>query len=82
MPITNRHIFKQNKNQALVTLEKSKEIIITKILRKLTKSISVGSITFKLDNGINIKCDSGYQGPNAVINIHSYKVLKKPTNKR
>ena len=77
MPITNRHIFKQNKNQALVTLEKSKEIIITKILRKLTKSISVGSITFKLDNGINIKCDSGYQGPNAVINIHSYKVLKK-----
>ena len=75
MSIDNRHTSIQN--QSLISSRKNKITFIDRILHKVTKAISSGSITFKLENGKSIKCDSGYKGPEAIINIHSYKLVKR-----
>ena len=77
MSVHNRHILEQTPNQTSISLKQNNLTFIDRILRKLTESISSGSVIFKLENGKAIICDSGYKGPDAIINIHSYKVIKR-----
>ena len=62
MSVTNRNTLKRDKNHSLINFGKPKELIISKVLGKLTETISAGCITFKLDNGKSIECDSGRHG--------------------
>ena len=77
MSVHNRHILEQTPNQTSISLKQNNLTFIDRILRKLTESISSGSVIFKLENGKAIICDSGNKGPDATINIHSYKVIKR-----
>ena len=77
MSVTNRNTLKRDKNHSLINFGKPKELIISKVLGKLTETISAGCITFKLDNGKSIECDSGRHGPRAIIYLHSLKVVKR-----
>ena len=77
MPVNNHQTIVLNPNRNLVVSKQKNVIFINRILRKLTESISSGSVIFKLENGKAIICDSGNKGPDATINIHSYKVIKR-----
>ena len=52
-------------------------MVAEKLVMRLTRSISVGSVTFVLEDETEIPSDSGNPGPAAVIKVHSLKGIRR-----
>ena len=50
---------------------------LDRVVRSLTRSLSRGRISFVLADGYEIVCDSGSDGPEAVMKIHSSSALRR-----
>jgi len=70
MSVETSNIIEPNTNQKLMGSKQKNVTFIDRILRKSTEKITSGSIIFELENGTIIRCDSGNEGPEAIIKIH------------
>ena len=77
MSFDTNNLIESNRNQELIGLKQNKLAFVDRILRKATKAISSGTIVFKLENGNVIRCESGNEGPEATINVHSFKFFRR-----
>ena len=77
MSVESSDVIDPNTNQKLMGSKQKNVTFIDRILRKSTEKITSGSIIFELENSTIIRCDSGNEGPEAIIKIHSYKFLKR-----
>ena len=63
--------------QIFSPIHRDRHSLASKIIKRLTRSISKGSITFYYKSSAPIICDSGFDGPKAIIEIKSHKFIKR-----
>ena len=77
MEYNNRQSSGKRTMQIFSPMDRDHYFLADKILKRLTRFISKGSITFYYKDSAPIICNSGYAGPNAIIEIKSYRFLKR-----
>jgi cyclopropane-fatty-acyl-phospholipid synthase len=77
MPLKTEQTPLQISQKNYISLNRSSYSFTEKILRQVTRSITNGCITFELRDGRKIECNSGNNGPQALIQINSYRALKR-----